>query len=57
MENNNNFLLNIFQVDSNQVYIIMEFFLSCDVSLIMIRDSKSSTKQIILWYWSSSYVP
>jgi hypothetical protein len=48
MENNNNFLLNIFQVDSNQVYIIMKFFLSCDVSLIMIRDSKSSTKQIIL---------
>jgi predicted DNA-binding protein YlxM (UPF0122 family) len=47
MENNNKFLLNIFQVISNQVCIIMEFFLSCDVSLIMISNNKSSTKQII----------
>jgi hypothetical protein len=45
MENNNYFLLNIFQVVSNQVYIIMKFFL---LLLIMIHDNKSSTKQIIL---------
>jgi hypothetical protein len=47
MENNNKFLLNIFQVISNQVCIIMEFFFSCDVPLIMISNNKSSTKQII----------